>query len=131
MKWTRIAQIVELKNLCSENENAVGVTKPGELYIYNFETNKPEKINVQTAMERLEVDSDTMAQIIKTGGKFQLEIPAEEIIKQEIEEELEQNQEEETPSEEPEEEVQVIQEEEPQVTLEVIYELLQEILAKL
>jgi len=89
MAWERIAQITELKSLCMENKNSVGVTRNGDLYVYNFKKNKAEKINVQTAMGLLKVRSDIMAKIIKTGGKFKVEIPAEILIQKEIEKEIE------------------------------------------
>jgi len=51
----------------SENHNKVGVTKYGELYIYDKFIDRTMKISAKNAAEKMGVSMEVIAEIIKTG----------------------------------------------------------------
>lgn len=65
----------ELCALCKEDSNNVGVTRSGELYTFDFDRNKPEKITLEDAGLRLGLSLDIMAKVVKSGGTFEVPQP--------------------------------------------------------
>lgn len=79
-----ISKVPELKDFCKEDINNVGVTKSGELYSFDFESDKAQVISVNEASERLDLPLDIIAKIAKSGGHFV--IPKKVIIQEETDE---------------------------------------------
>ena len=89
--WKPIQKANELRQHCVNDSKGVGVAKTGELYIYDFEKETPQKITVQEAMNILGVSADIVAEVVKTGGKFKVEpVPEPEPEIEEKEQEKQQ-----------------------------------------
>ena len=80
-KFKQILSIIQLKTLCEENRNNVGVTKSGDLYSYNFETNTADKLTVAQASDKLDLHLDVIAEIVKSGGTYIVPEPVAEEVK--------------------------------------------------
>lgn len=65
----------ELQALVEQDKANVGVTRSGDLYTFDFENNKPEKISLEQAGEKLGLELDIIAEISKSGGHFIVPIP--------------------------------------------------------
>jgi hypothetical protein len=77
--WKRIETVPDLKKLCTDYPNGVGVTKNGDLYVYDFQKKVAKKISIDDASKLLEVSLDVMSEIVRTGGTYQLPTPVVEI----------------------------------------------------
>jgi len=80
-----ITNAMELKALCEEDENNVGVTRSGELYSFDNEKDKPQKITIEEASEKLGLSLDIMAEVAKSGGHFEVPSPIVVEEKEEVE----------------------------------------------
>ena len=130
--WKPIQKANELRQHCVNDSKGVGVAKTGELYIYDFEKETPQKITVQEAMNILGVSADIVAEVVKTGGKFKVEPvfePTPEPKPEPEENEVEEEDENENEVEDKEEVIVII--EKPEATLNMVYDLLLEINRKL
>ena len=76
-KFEPISTTLHIKKLSEEDPCNVGVSPSGDLYVWDFEKDHHKKLTPEEAGELLNLSPEIMAEVVKSGGHFEVPVVIE------------------------------------------------------